>query len=250
MNAPQSIAVQTQPLEQSAGVTPMLSMIERAARDPSVDVDKMERLMQMQERVLARQAETAFNDAMTSAQANIGRIAADKENKQTHSWYATYASLDRVVRPVYVEHGFSLSFDTAPDAPPDTVRVVCYVSHRGGHTRTYRVDMPADGKGAKGGDVMTKTHAAGSAMSYGSRYLLKMIFNIAIGIDSDDDDGNKAANPPITEQQEAQLAEMLEATNSSKPNFLKWLGIKKLSDLPSARYDEAFAALKRKEKHK
>jgi hypothetical protein len=48
--------------------------------------------------------------------------------------------------------------------------------------------MPADGKGAKGGDVMTKTHATGAAMSYGMRYLLKMIFNVAIG--EDDKDGN------------------------------------------------------------
>ena len=46
-------------------------------------------------------------------------------------------------------------------------------------------------KGAKGGDVMTKTHAAGSALTYGQRYLLKMIFNIAIG---SDDDGNAASS--------------------------------------------------------
>ena len=32
-----------------------------------------------------------------------------------------------------------------------------------------------------------KTHAVGAGMSYGMRYLLKMIFNIAIG--EDDDDG-------------------------------------------------------------
>ena len=68
------------------------------------------------------------------------------------------------------------------------MRVLCYVSHSAGHTRTYQCDMPADGKGAKGNDVMTKTHAAGSAASYGMRYLLKMIFNIAIG--EDDTDGN------------------------------------------------------------
>jgi hypothetical protein len=49
--------------------------------------------------------------------------------------------------------------------------------------------MPSDGKGAKGGDVMTKTHATGAAESYGMRYLLKMIFNIAIG--EEDNDGNK-----------------------------------------------------------
>ena len=50
--------------------------------------------------------------------------------------------------------------------------------------------MPSDGKGAKGGDVMTKTHATGAAMSYGMRYLLKFIFNVAVG--EDDTDGNGA----------------------------------------------------------
>ena len=50
--------------------------------------------------------------------------------------------------------------------------------------------MPADGKGAQGRDVMTRTHATGSAVSYGRRYLLLMIFNIAVG--GEDDDGNAA----------------------------------------------------------
>jgi hypothetical protein len=68
------------------------------------------------------------------------------------------------------------------------MRVLCHVSHSAGHERTYQIDMPADGKGAKGGDVMTKTHAAGAAASYGMRYLLKMIFNLAVG--EDDTDGN------------------------------------------------------------
>lgn len=68
------------------------------------------------------------------------------------------------------------------------VRVLCYVAHAQGHSRTYHIDMPADGKGAKGGDVMTKTHAVGAGASYGMRYLLKMIFNVAVG--EDDADGN------------------------------------------------------------
>jgi len=58
--------------------------------------------------------------------------------------------------------------------------------------------MPADGKGAKGGDVMTKTHAAGAAGSYGARYLIKGIFNVAVG--DDGLDGNevrgRAPEPP------------------------------------------------------
>ena len=94
-----------------------------------------------------------------------------------------------MLRPIYTNGGFSLSFDTGKDAPEGCVRVLCYVSHKSGHSRTYHVDMPADGKGAKGGDVMTKTHAVGAGMSYGMRYLLKMIFNVAVG--EDDVDGNE-----------------------------------------------------------
>lgn len=103
------------------------------------------------------------------------------------------------MRPIYTKHGFGLSFDTGEGAPDLYVRVVCYVTHTGGHARTYHADIPADGKGAKGGDVMTRTHAVGAAMSYGMRYLLKMIFNVAVG--EDDDDGNSASARPQPEIQ-------------------------------------------------
>lgn len=166
-------------------------VLTAAAANPQVDIEKMERLWAMHERLAARDAEQAFNMAMMAAQGAMGRISADATNKQTSSKYATYAQLDRHVRPIYTEHGFSLSFDTAEGAPEAHVRVLAYVSHSGGHTRTYRADVPADGKGARGNDVMTKTHASGSAMSYGMRYLLKMIFNVAVG--EDDDDGNAAS---------------------------------------------------------
>lgn len=166
----------------------LLEVISKAARDPNVDIDKMERLLQMQERVQARDAETAFNQALNAAQSEMRPIAANASNPQTKSRYATFDKLDRVLRPIYTDHGFSLSFDEGDSPKPEHVRVLCYVSHVAGHTRTYHRDMPADGKGAKGGDVMTKTHAAGAAGSYGARYLLKGIFNVAVG--EEDDDGN------------------------------------------------------------
>jgi hypothetical protein len=167
-------------------------LFERLARDPGVDVDKLERLMAMWERNEGRVSESAFNAAMSVAQDELRPVAADAENPQTRSRYASYTALDRAVRPVYARNGFALSFDTGDSPLPEHIRVLCYVSHRGGHSRTHHVDMPADGKGAKGGDVMTKTHAAGAAMSYGQRYLLKLIFNIAVG---EDKDGNKPPQP-------------------------------------------------------
>ena len=172
---------------QMEGAT-LLSVISRAAADQGTDVEKMERLMLMYERVEAKRAESSFNDAMSDAQSRMRTIGADANNPQTRSKYASYGKLDKALRPIYTDNGFSLSFDTGNDAPEGCVRVLCYVSHKAGHSRTYHVDMPADGKGAKGGDVMTKTHAVGAGMSYGMRYLLKMIFNVAVG--EEDVDGN------------------------------------------------------------
>lgn len=229
--------------EEPNETTALVSMVERLALNPDVDVDKLDRLLNVQERILSKQAETDFSAAMTQAQSEIGRVAADKRNNQTHSDYASYAALDRVIRPVYTKHGFSLSFDTGDGAPEGHIRVVCYVAHRGGHSRTYHADMPADGKGAKGGDVMTKTHAAGSAMQYGMRYLLKMIFNVAIG---KDDDGNAAGAEPISEEQLETLEALVKEVKADRKGFLKYCQVERLADLPAVKYDAAVRSLERK----
>jgi len=170
-------------------VTPM-QMVQIAVQQ-GASIDTIERLAKLQNEMVEREEVRAFNDAMMKCQAALRRIGADKANKQTNSRYASYAKLDSILRPIYTKYGFALSFDTGEIALSDYVLVVCYVSHNGGHTRTYKINMPADGKGAKGGDVMTKTHATGSAVMYGRRYLLNMIFNTSIG--ETDDDGNAAS---------------------------------------------------------
>jgi len=171
----------------------VLSMIERAARDPETDVGKFERLVAVWERIEHRRAEQAFGTAMALAQSEAHLVKPNKQNTQTGSMYATYAALDLMLRPIYIKHGFSLSFGTEPIDQPDKVRVVCYVAHAGGFTRVYQADVPADGKGAKGGEVMSKTHAFGSGVTYGKRYLVGMIFNLAFTTKEDDDDGNAAS---------------------------------------------------------
>lgn len=177
----------------------ILAIIDRAARDESFDVAKLAALIELHERVTAKEAERQFNEAMTSAQSEMVRVAADAYNPQTKSKYASYAALDRALRPIYTKHGFGLSFSTVDTGTELEIGVVCKVSHTGGHSRDYRIDMPTDGKGAKGGDVMTRTHATGSGTSYGMRYLVKMIFNVAVG--EDDDDGRRAGKDRSDEPQ-------------------------------------------------
>jgi hypothetical protein len=219
----------------------IVSMIERAARDPAVDIDKMERLLGMQERVLAGHKEQDFRAALSAAQAEMRPVAADSNNPQTRSKYASYAALDRALRPIYTKHGFALSFNTEAAPVAEYVRVVCFVSCAG-HKEKYQIDMPADGKGAKGGDVMTKTHATGSAMTYGQRYLLKMIFNIAVG---DDIDGNETGEL-ISEKQANEITTLVQSTKSDVTKFLAWLGVPSISDIPLSKHERALTALKAK----
>lgn len=228
----------------------VLALIERAAKDPATDIDKMQKLLEMHQGMMTRKAEQDFAAAMVHAQGQMRRIEADATNPQTRSKYASYAALDRALRPIYSDGGFALSFDTGQSPLPEHVRVLCYVSHANGHTRTYHVDMPCDGKGAKGGDVMTKTHAMGAALSYGSRYLLKLIWNVAVGEDDDDGNGAGPQAPHITDEQLATLEDMIASTGSDRAKFLRWLKVESLSNLPAKAYEEAYSALKQKEKAK
>jgi len=220
-------------------------MVERVAMNPDADMNKLEKLLDMQERILDRDAKMAFSRAMSTAQSEMKRIGADANNNQTHSKYATYAALDKVIRPIYTQHGFALSFNTEESAHPDMVRVTCDVAHVDGHEKHYRVDMPADGKGAKGGDVMTKTHAAGAAMSYGMRYLLKMIFNVAVG--EDDTDGNMPVQL-ITEDQVADIQALLEETGAKRDAFLKYFKVESIDQLSVKAFPTAIKMLEAKRK--
>lgn len=211
----------------------MLAVIQRVAMDPACDIDKMERLLQMKERIDARDAEAEFNAAMSAAQSEMGRISADANNPQTRSKYASYGKLDSVLRPIYTRHGFALSFDETDSPKADHVRILCRVSHKAGYSRIYQKDMPADGKGAKGGDVMTKTHATGAAQSYGMRYLLKGIFNVAIG--EEDNDGN-ASEPTIGPGQLANIEALLSEVGADRTKFLRYCKVDSLDQILAKNY--------------
>ncbi|CAB4202915.1 hypothetical protein UFOVP1623_13 [uncultured Caudovirales phage] len=49
----------------------MMAIIERAARDPNIDIDKMERLMAMKERMDASRAKSAFDSALAEMQPKL-----------------------------------------------------------------------------------------------------------------------------------------------------------------------------------
>ena len=169
----------------------LMQVIARAASDPNVDVDKMERLLQMQERVRDRAAEQEFAEAMSRTQAAMPPVIKDKQNTQTNSQYASLESIAKIITPIYTGHGFSLSFNTDASPVENCVRITCDVLHRSGHSKRFTYDAPIDDSGIAGKVNKTPTHARGSSISYGQRYLTKLIFNLRIA--GEDDDGNAAS---------------------------------------------------------
>ena len=222
----------------------MLDVIARAASDPSVDVDKLERLLAMKREMDAEQAKQAYNRSLKSAQEEMRVVGYNRTNSQTRSSYATLEKIDAAVRPIYTKHGFSLSYDTG-DAPEGFVRVLCTVAHEDGHERTYKIDVPSDGKGAKGNDVMTKTHATGSGLSYGRRYLLTAIFNIQTG--ENDDDGNQADGIVcVSDEQAADIRRMIEETGADVKRFCEFYKVDAITSIPANRYEGVMRDLNQK----
>jgi len=178
------------PITQSAQV---LKSLTEQIGSGSLQPEQLNMILDAQERVLDREAKQQFSISMANCQSEMPAILKTAENKQTHSKYETLDSLNKVISPVYTSNGFSVSFgtDTAHSIDDPMLRVTAEVSHVGGWTKDYHYDLPYDSAGIAGTVNKTKVHASGSTLSYGRRYLLKLIFNLTT-VDELDDDGNES----------------------------------------------------------
>ncbi|WP_414608604.1 ERF family protein [Stenotrophomonas pavanii] len=169
--------------------TGLAAALQQALLLPDQGVERLERMWEMHKEMQDRDAARAYADAMKACQKEMPAIQKRGKNKQTNSRYALLEDINRLITPIYTRHGFSLSFGTDRSELADHVGIVCDVMHDGGYSKTYTYDAPIDNVGIKGEKNKTTTHGRGSAISYGRRYLVMMIFNLTIG---DDDDGNAA----------------------------------------------------------
>lgn len=171
----------------------LVLMFERLAKDPAVDVEKLERLIAMQERILKFNAEAAFNADFVEMQPHIPVIEESRDGDSGKWHYAPLEDIVEVVRPILSRHGFTLTHKTEwPDAK--TVKVVGILTHRQGHARYSEFQSLSDPSGSK-----NAIQALGSSVSYGKRYTTKDL--LCIVTRKEDDDGTKsekatAGDPP------------------------------------------------------
>jgi hypothetical protein len=178
-----------------ADASPIFAKVVELASNPGTNPEMFDRLVAWQEREQARQAETAFNAAMNVAQLEIQPVARTTENKQTNSFYAKLEEVDRAIRPIYLRHGFSLSYNTVAPLTPGHVRIECRCAHVGGHSERFYREAPADTLGPKGTPTKTALHGGGSTETFLKRYLACGIFNVVFK--NQDDDGVRGGMVPI-----------------------------------------------------
>ena len=191
----------------------VLNMIARAASDPAVDIGKLEALMAMQERVLARENARLFASDMAEAQAEMEPVIRDAVNPFIGNKYARLEAIDKEIRPIYTQYGFSVRY-RCDACREGAVKVVCIVSHRAGHTEEFPIEAPLDAAGSKGQTNKPAVQAVGSTITYLRRYALTMAFNVVMENDSDDDDGE--ANRRTARAPDAKAAARAD------PKAIKW----------------------------
>lgn len=231
---------------QTLPADPMVSMIERIALDPNADLDKLERMLAMKERMDEKAAREVFSNAMASCQAEMQPVARNKSNDQTRSRYADLAAIYAACKPICAKHGFSFSTFPASSDKPGHMGVRWTLRHAGGHEESELAEIPIDDKGMKGTANKTQTHAFGSTASYARRYLFCMIFDIATNDDNDGNNQSRAGFEPVTIKQVEGLRALIQQSGADEDAFLRALKIEALDDLPQSRFYEAEALLRRK----
>ena len=204
----------------------VLALIERVALDPRADVEKLERMMAMYERLKAKEAELALQRGEGPDPEKLAGIKIVKNRSVLHEIekgrpqkgtyeafkYAPLEEIDKHLRPLLVEEDMDLSFSDEPREGGD-ILIRGRLKHLpGGHYEDSFMPAPPDTTGGK-----SNVQAVGSTNSFLRRYVACNIFNIVVAEDDDDGTGGTI--------DEAQTKTILDLIKKAKVGlkFLKYM---------------------------
>lgn len=230
----------------------LISMLERAAKDPAVDIDKMERIWKMVESSRDREAKAAFDAALAEMHPDLpiirknGTIEIRAKDPKTgertgpiiqSTKYPKWEDINEAITPVLAKFGFALRF--TPGTMEDGRVKVTAILSRGGHREEAWLPLVHDSTGSK-----NAIQAVSSSTSYGKRILATSMLNITTR--GEDDDGKASeALEYITEQQVAELTKLIVDTGGDVAKFAEFTKVESLANIYASRYEAAVEAVKR-----
>lgn len=210
----------------------ILTMIDKLLTRPDVSVEKLEQMFALHQKVQADHARRAYLAAFSALQSELPAVAR-KGTGHNSKKYARFEDVVEALRKPLSEHGFSLSFRTQQEGT--AVRVTGVLGHEAGHHETTELLLPADKSGSKN-DVQ----ALGSSISYGKRYVALTLTGIAT---EDDDDGQKAAEPPAQYATVDEIEALIEKSGSDIVKVLEHYSVGELADLNGTQRNQCKAML-------
>jgi hypothetical protein len=176
----------------------------------------------MQREMEHDQARRAFNQAMADAQAVMPPVVRSATNTHLRNKYAKLEDMDREMRPIYTDHGFSVRFGSAPAPFEGYIRITCTVAHASGYFEENYLDAPITAVGSQGGKTATTSvQAVGSAVTYLRRYLLGMVFNIVLADEDDDGEGMRRTAAAATPRPERKVDQEVYEADPAQNRFYR-----------------------------
>jgi len=238
--------------KQNMPVTSTPAKLLEIAIAQNVDIEKLEKLMAMQERWEEREAEKAFTRAMSAFRSKP--LAIEKDQKVSYKtdkglieyWHASLANESNVIAEAMAPHGLSFRWLTEQDMQGGgLITVTCIVSHIDGHSERTPLSGGPDQSGGK-----NNIQAVGSTVQYLKRYTLEAAAGVATYDPLDDDGrtGGGSAGPElISAEQVKQLRAKIKEIGADEEKFCKVCKVESLDQILTEKFSGAMQRLESKE---
>ncbi len=202
------------------------------------DLDKLEKLLELQIRYEENEAKKAYHEAMAKFKETPPEIEKDRHVKYLKVDYrhASLANVTKKINMALGEHGLSATWQTGQDN--GNVTVTCIITHKLGHSESTSLTAAPDDSGSK-----NAIQAIGSTVSYLQRYTILALTGLAT---SDmDDDGKSGGIEYIDEKQHAQIVKTIKSKGVDVTLFLAYMSVKRVEDICVSDFKKAMNSLKK-----
>lgn len=218
------------------------------AIEKGADLEKLEKLMDLQIKWEENQAKKAYYQAMADFKANPPAIEKDKHVKYQTSKGTTeydHASLGNVTQQISAalgEHGLSAAWKTTQNA--QKITVTCRISHSLGYGEETSLEASHDDSGGK-----NAIQSLGSTITYLERYTLLALTGLAT---QDQDDDGKTSEPInyISDKQKSTIIDMINDKQADEAKFCEYMKVDKISEIKASDFEKAMSALRAKKEKK
>ncbi len=221
--------------EQGAVALSTPSELLRIAVEGNADIDKLEKLMELQARYEDREAKKAFIAAMAGFQAEcpvIDKADSVSYNKTNYN-FANLGAIVEATKSLLQKHGLAFRFEMSEDN--GALSVKCIITHTGGHSEANEMSAPLDTSGSK-----NAIQSRGSTSTYLQRYTLCGALGIVTA--NQDNDAN-VPEEVINAKQVKQLVSLIAKAGSDMNKVLAYGNVDSFEKFPLAKFDRTVKGL-------